>query len=183
MTATDINATSAPIMPSVKELHRHGTSPIGERRFRLVGGDLAPDWVQYRTQRRPEPGRHEEAWCEVTVHPDGFIGSYGGAVWPSAWPELFAPIPPSAAYGSGGFRLTLKGRIHLGLPIDATTSRAELYADMAELASSGGSHDLAADMYMCAAECCLKMAVDGYVAKANEERAKAQGARKNGGAL
>jgi len=57
--------------------HRH-------ERWKISGGDIAPEW------RRP--GR--EPWCEFTLYVrddevDVWLASYGGEVWPTAWPELF----------------------------------------------------------------------------------------------
>lgn len=51
------------------------------KRFRLEGGTLRQDFAE--TLR---PGH--VAWCEITVYGD-HLGSYGGEVWPMAWPELF----------------------------------------------------------------------------------------------
>lgn len=61
------------------------------KRYRLVGGDLSNGW---------EARAGEDAWCEVSIWPakpaegiygavEEHIGSYGGEVWPSAWPQLF----------------------------------------------------------------------------------------------
>ncbi len=52
-------------------------------RFRLDGGTLTPDWAA---------STDKPAWCEVSVYPDGFVGAYGGEVWPSAWPHLFRSV-------------------------------------------------------------------------------------------
>jgi hypothetical protein len=38
------------------------------------------------------------------------LGSYGGTVWPDAWPALFAPVRRTAQ-GGGGFTLTPLGRV------------------------------------------------------------------------
>jgi hypothetical protein len=71
----------------------------GRRRYRLVGGDLAPAWAD-----RVPPGT--EAWCEITVWdaedgaPGSFVGSFGGEVWPSAWPHLFTGHKGNAQSGA-----------------------------------------------------------------------------------
>lgn len=56
----------------------------GCSRYRLEGGDLKADWAASVEERGTV------AWCEITVW-DGSdqLGSYGGEVWPGAWPELF----------------------------------------------------------------------------------------------
>lgn len=89
-----------PEMPKVETIERTADST----RFQLVGGTLAEGWAA-------RPGR--EAWCEIVVHHRSgerpWVGSYGGEVWPTAWPELFEAIPSSAAGGSGGVRITDQG--------------------------------------------------------------------------
>ncbi len=71
----------------------------GRIRFRLEGGVLREDWAE-SLRRRAEgelaAGREpdERAYCEITVAADPTEGvpllAYGGSVWPTAWPELFA---------------------------------------------------------------------------------------------
>lgn len=71
--------------PSIREIPTPFASR--SRRFRVEGGTLRADWAA-----SVRPGR--VAWCEITVHDfDGapWIGAFGGEVWPSAWPHLFAP--------------------------------------------------------------------------------------------
>lgn len=61
-------------------------------RYRVEGGELAPDWA--KTLRDGKT-----AWCEVSI-PEGrtCLSSYGGEVWPLAWPTLFRqPILPAGA--------------------------------------------------------------------------------------
>lgn len=52
------------------------------------------------------------AWCEVSVDKsqDGTqsLGSYGGEVWPEAWPALFCRI--NRGTHGGWFELTDEGR-------------------------------------------------------------------------
>lgn len=70
--------------PTVTRIRR--IEQTGCRHYRLEGGTLRQDW-----QDSLRPG--DTAWCEVSIwtgpkHPP-FLGSYGGTVWPSAWPALF----------------------------------------------------------------------------------------------
>lgn len=79
------------------------------RRFRVESdaADLAPAWAaSLREGRTP--------WCEVSIYPDGFVGSYGGEVWPMAWPTYFEGCPGPAGQ-RGGVQLTEEGRVVFGL--------------------------------------------------------------------
>ena len=68
-------------------------------RYRIEGGDLTPDWAAYLRPARI-------AWCDFTIwHGSEYLGSYGGEVWPSAWPALFEPTKLA------GFRLTTAGKV------------------------------------------------------------------------
>jgi hypothetical protein len=99
------------------KFERLETTLPNARRFRVSGGTLSHGW-------KPRPGR--EAWCEVTVNPDGRLGSFGGEVWPTAWPEFFESLPNTAAEGSARVRLTAAGRVACGLeapPTPATVAR------------------------------------------------------------
>ena len=61
-------------------------------RYRIVGGSLAAGW-------KARDGR--EAWCEITVYQHGdelTLGSFGGEVWPAAWPALFV-VGPRTIHG------------------------------------------------------------------------------------
>jgi hypothetical protein len=87
--------------PTIKRLSDTITGCV---RYRLEGGDLHEDW-----QKSLRPG--ESIWCEVSIWFDGdHIGSYGGTVWPLAWPAWFEGLPSSAQLGSGRVRLTAAGR-------------------------------------------------------------------------
>ncbi len=66
------------------------SGPEWRARYRVEGGELAPAWAS-----AVRPGN--VAWCEISVYPDGVVGSYGGEVWPSAWPELFELRGPGTA--------------------------------------------------------------------------------------
>ncbi len=75
----------------------------GFRRYKLEGGTLADEWA-----KSLHPGR--SAWCVITVRDfNTFVASYGGEVWPMAWPALFKPVSPSVAGGTAGVELTMDG--------------------------------------------------------------------------
>ena len=92
---------------------------IGHCRFLLEGGDIAPDWTEslrLRADRERTAGREVDrnAHCEVSIwfHPHGeggigHVGSYGGSVWPLAWPELFVRIAQDLM--SAGIAVTEEG--------------------------------------------------------------------------
>jgi hypothetical protein len=73
------------------------------RRFRLEGGTLAEGW---------EPREGRRAWCELTVSTkrgaEGrlYVTTYGGEVWPGAWPHLFTS---ARAFGAPATWLTKEG--------------------------------------------------------------------------
>lgn len=54
----------------------------GCRQYRAEGGTLRQDWAEHL-----RPG--EAAWCEFSTWNGKTLGSYGGSVWPTAWPEMF----------------------------------------------------------------------------------------------
>lgn len=56
--------------------------PLGDNRFKLVGGELAEEWA-----KNVRPGA--VPWCVVKVSGNQVV-SYGGEVWPCAWPSLFS---------------------------------------------------------------------------------------------
>jgi len=69
--------------------------------YEICGGDLAPGWDV-------RPGK--AASCRFTIwHGRDTLGSYGGEVWPLAWPKFFEAIRPSVTMGSAGVRLTEAG--------------------------------------------------------------------------
>ncbi len=75
-----------------------------QARYRIEGGQISPEW-----QKLLKPGRSIS--CEFTLwQDDGQLGSYGGEVWPTAWPELFEALPSSVQLGSGRIQLTAAGR-------------------------------------------------------------------------
>ena len=62
-------------------------------RYRVCGGTLASEWAA--TARPGIP-----AWCEFVVYDgDPRVTSFGGEVWPSAWPELFGSSSGTAQTG------------------------------------------------------------------------------------
>jgi hypothetical protein len=57
-------------------------------RFEVWGGDIAEEWT--KSLRVPSA-----PWCTVTIWDEGTqIVSYGGVVWPAAWPEVFSISGP-----------------------------------------------------------------------------------------
>lgn len=99
--AAVINAEELPRIELVRHEHH-------SREFKLVGGKIADEWA---TQLRVEPKR-VEPWCRITVgnrqqyvslHErtpgasewrfttvlGDLVSSFGGEVWPAAWPALF----------------------------------------------------------------------------------------------
>jgi len=62
--------------------------PVGIPHYRLVAEPSAKDWQEHWNRRKnPEP------YCEFTVirpqNSEPYILSYGGELWPTAWPEFF----------------------------------------------------------------------------------------------
>ena len=114
-------------MPTITKI---GETICGQR-FRIVG---EPDVEEStRKWRQGREGRHDvEPWCEVTIfaqkyasgEPTGefMVGSYGGELWPSAWPSLFN-VGPRTIYGQET-KLTPAGRAAFGLE----TSDADIAA-------------------------------------------------------
>ena len=70
--------------------------PSNCARYRVVAQPETQEWLDALAERgNPEP------WCEFSVW-DGSqqLGSYGGEVWPGAWPTWFTKIPGSVQGGS-----------------------------------------------------------------------------------
>jgi len=76
------------------------------RRYRIEGGDLAPEWAA-------SVRRGRAAKCEIktwrTTYAVRHVGVWGGEVWPSAWPALFKALDASANFGAGGYLITEAG--------------------------------------------------------------------------
>jgi hypothetical protein len=69
-------------------------------RYRIEGGEIAGGW-------KVREGR--QAWCEFTIYNDGnALASFGGEVWPGAWPDIF-DVGPRSVHGQTT-TLTEKGR-------------------------------------------------------------------------
>lgn len=79
--------------PSVTRLPGVGTDDPCKR-YRIAGGEPVYG-----------PQCCDDAWCEISVwparevFPQPHIGSYGGQVWPSAWPHLFEVIDQGWPHG------------------------------------------------------------------------------------
>jgi hypothetical protein len=81
-----------------------GEDVTGTRRFRLTGRPSEEGWLKDWIERgKPVP------WCEFTLfqpqHGEQRVCSYGGELWPLAWPEFF--YRKSAEYA---LRLTDEGK-------------------------------------------------------------------------
>lgn len=75
---------------TITRLSDPGSGP-GERRYRIEGGDLAPEFAALlRAEETP--------WCEVTLRSNDTLSSYGGTVWPLAWPALFERVNAGTYY-------------------------------------------------------------------------------------
>lgn len=86
----------------------------GCARYRLEGGDLREDWAASL-----RPGR--TAWCEISIW-DGsdLLGSFGGEVWPMAWPALFESGKGTSQTGPWT-RVTPAGRAALAAAVVSAT--------------------------------------------------------------
>lgn len=96
----------------------HSLDAIGCRRYRIEGGEIAQDWREACERRGKQP------WCEVTTwgdHPTQ-LSSYGGEVWPSAWPKLFEPHRGTAQ--TGPFTLLRAAAVELFEAADAACTEA-----------------------------------------------------------
>lgn len=71
--------------------------------YLIQGAPTNPEWLK---NLHVLPG---EAWCEVTIARDGWISSFGGEVWPGAWPEFFTSVPNNN-YACGSHGLTPAGQ-------------------------------------------------------------------------
>lgn len=87
--------------PLIMALDNRASAP-GQHHFRISGGVIRTDWAASL-----KPG--ETPWCEFSIWGDN-VGSYGGSVWPTAWPDLFEALPSTAQSGSGRLRLTEQGK-------------------------------------------------------------------------
>lgn len=83
-------------------------------RFGIAGGTIESSWqksLDEYVKREHAAGRKATGlpWCKVTVEIDGpyagVVSSFGGSVWPGAWPALFT-IAPQRPDGDGSTRLT-----------------------------------------------------------------------------
>lgn len=73
-------------------------------RYRIEGGEIDARWAE--TLRRGHT-----PWCEFTVTGDGIsLSSYGGEVWPTAWPRFFQAPTKRTIYNNGHIYLTDEGR-------------------------------------------------------------------------
>lgn len=77
---------------TLKAIVRENRSGTGYTTFILRGEPQKDDWRQsWIANGRPDP------WCQITIWHKSYsditagthLSSYGGAVWPSAWPKYF----------------------------------------------------------------------------------------------
>jgi len=88
--------------------------------YRVEGTPTCPEWLASLRGRPP--------YSEFTVYNgNDHLTSYGGEVWPTAWPELFEPIQACAQYGSAGVRITEAGLLKLAYA-DAAADRCPICA-------------------------------------------------------
>lgn len=74
-----------------------GEGNYEQAEYTLTGGDITPEWRKHADER----GGRVECRVTITATPNGwqhqprengggvYLGSFGGHVWPSAWPQLF----------------------------------------------------------------------------------------------
>ncbi len=71
------------------------------RSLRIEGGTITPEWEATSKCASCGASTATRPWCEFTLwlNKDGKIdprlGSFGGSVWPAAWPEIFHVGPPT----------------------------------------------------------------------------------------
>lgn len=91
-------------MPTIIRLDRHEAMSVSGKRvreeFQIIGDPESRDWIDHL---RPP----ESAWCSFSLWDGEHVGSYGGSVWPMAWPSLFALVGPR---GRQSHALTDAGR-------------------------------------------------------------------------
>lgn len=98
-------AAAQPTVEQIGDIDRF----TGVRRFRVMGGQLREDWREHHAKRYQDP-----PYCEVSLHgADHCVVSYGGSVWPSAWPALFRLV--SRGTHGQNFYLTSEGAALFGL--------------------------------------------------------------------
>ena len=87
----------------IEETPTNGRGFATRQRYRIVGEPTSEAWKKSRRE-------DHEPWCELTIYSDDDrLTSYGGELWPMAWPEWFTPIPGSPSAGSGGIHVTREG--------------------------------------------------------------------------
>lgn len=93
-------------MPTVTVIERYEWTSDGKpyvnTRYRIEGGETGNGW-------KARPG--EVAWCEISMgaDEDERVGGYGGEVWPTAWPALFAVPAGLTNLRSGRVSATIEG--------------------------------------------------------------------------
>jgi hypothetical protein len=104
---------------------------LAQHRYRVEGGEVTPEWSEGLGRHRGAfPGCQTPdgvPWCEFTIWYSGNqLGSYGGAVWPSAWPHLFESHSGTAQ--SGPFTLATAEGLRLISDAERAWERARKVA-------------------------------------------------------
>jgi hypothetical protein len=101
-----------------------------QHRYHIEGGEITAEWkasLERRVRAFPNERIDTEPSCEFTIwHSGNQLGSYGGTVWPSAWPELFVSHKGSAQ--SGPFTLATAEGLRLIADAERTYERAKAAA-------------------------------------------------------
>ena len=98
--------------PTCTIIQRDGRDTV---RIRLAGGSITPNWRE-SLDKRAARGDDDTALCVMVVTHDEHgwhVRSYGGTVWPTAWPWLFEGLRPTVAEGGGRIRVTEEGAYFL----------------------------------------------------------------------
>jgi hypothetical protein len=78
------------VLVDVKEWSTAGRSYRWEQ-WSLTGGEIHPSWQRDASAKDWKPSCRFTLWLHDGVV-DPRLGSYGGDVWPTAWPDLFCPL-------------------------------------------------------------------------------------------
>jgi hypothetical protein len=101
-----------------------------QHRYRIEGGEITAEWkagLERRVRAFPNEKIDTEPSCEFTIwHSGNQLGSYGGTVWPSAWPDLFESHRGSAQ--SGPFTLATAEGLRLISDAEREWERAQAVA-------------------------------------------------------
>jgi len=96
----------------------------------ITGGEIDPTWCRKTNSRGDDLGAHAAGWepssrfalYVIDGEVDPRLASYGGVVWPTAWPQLFSPL---CRY-KRGIEITDKGLMFRAAALDGAS---DMYAD------------------------------------------------------